>query len=138
MPVLALSACGGGGDGGGVKGGGGGVTDKPTSAEVQQVARDQGNNLPCEVTFKDGPALPDRVEHKLIQCSQAGGGITVGSYYRFKDAASLDKSKQSFGSGPRFVNGNVAVVIANVNEGPKALPAAIKQKCGCGEVIAGG
>lgn len=134
VSMLVLAGCGGGGD----EGGSSGVTDKPTSADVQRVATDEGFNLPCEVTFRDGPALPDRVEHKLLECENTDGGtFIVGSYYRFKDTAALEKHRPQFGSGPRFENGNVAVVIADVTEGPSELPQALKDDCGCGVVTGG-
>ena len=136
VSMLVLAGCG-GGDGEG--GGSSGVTDKPTSADVQRVATEKGFSLPCEVTLKDGPAIPDIVEHKLLTCPDqvSGGEITVGSYYRYKDAPSLEKSRDGFGSGPRFENGNVAVIVADVTEGPAELPQALKEDCGCGTVTGG-
>jgi hypothetical protein len=132
ISTLVLGGC---GDGGGSSG----VTNKPTSADVEKVVSKQRFGASCELSLKDGPAIPDRLENKLLQCPDTAGGgtVTLGSYFRFKDAASLEKSRQSFGSGPRFENGNVAVVIANVTEAPKRLPQAIKDDCRCGQVTGG-
>jgi hypothetical protein len=132
---MMLAACGGGDDNGG---GGGTGKDKPNSAEVQALIKEQGFDLPCEISLKKGPPLEGVVEHVLMECPDPlGSTITVGSYYRYADEAALLENKQKWNGSPHFQNGNVAVVAANVAEGPKRLPALIKKSCGCGEIGGG-
>lgn len=129
---LVLSACGGGGDAGGA------AKDKPSSAEVQAVIKKQGFGSPCEVSLKNGPPLEGVVEHVLMECPDPNGSsFIVGSYYRYKDEAALAKGKPGWDGSPHFQNGNVAVVVADVTEAPKQLPAEVKEACGCGELGGG-
>ena len=73
-----------------------------------------------------------------MECSfSAGNTATVGSYYRYKDDAALEKGKSGWDGSPHFVNGNVAIVIADVTEAPKRLPAEMKKRCGCGQLGGG-
>lgn len=122
---IAVVACGGGDDSSE-------PTDTPSSADVNGVIQGAGFGLSCDVKMVDGPPIENVAEHKLLQCDlgDGTGGTTLGSYYRYDG-----EPKGSYGTGPRFQNGNVVVVIADVNEAPKELPAKIKESCKCGEVV---